>query len=176
MKIAENIPKPVKKMILRAAAGTVAGELLRKVLGAESGRGSKPAGGAKAAGSAAAHHAQAAKDLKTLLGRETGGKAAAAKDLFRELSGEKAFRERTEGLGRKAAAAVADAILPEKPSRVRLKSIHGSKNSVLDRLANLGLNTAIDGPIERVRKRKHRTDAAGTAAVALAKVLLRVKR
>ena len=165
MKIAENIPKPVKKMILRAAAGTVAGELLQRVMDGGNGRGAKSAA---AAAKKAAESSEVLEDLKT-----------ASNDLkaaFRKLSGKTAFDERMSGLGRKAAAAVADAILPEKPSRVKLKSIHGSKNSVLDRLANLGLNTAIDGPIERVRKRKHRTDAAGTAAVALAKVLLRVKR
>ncbi|MBQ1516460.1 MAG: hypothetical protein IIZ51_11475 [Lachnospiraceae bacterium] len=165
MKIAENIPRPVKKMILRAAAGTVAGELLRRVMDGGNGRGAKSAA---AAAKKAEESSEVLEDLKT-----------ASNDLkaaFRKLSGKAAFDERMSGLGRKAAAAVADAILPEKPSRVKLKSIHGSKNSMLDRLANLGLNTAIDGPIERVRKRKHRTDAAGTAAVALAKVLLRVKR
>ncbi len=144
MKILDQIPKPVKKMIVRAAAGTVAGELLRKAMGGGNGRGAKNA--------------------------SNGLKAA-----FRKLSGKAAFDERMSGLGRKAAAAVTEAVFPEKPGRVKLHAIHGSKKSALDRLADLGLTTAVNGPIERMRKRKRRTDAAGTAAVALAKVLMRVK-
>ena len=126
MKITDSIPKSVKKMILRAAAGTVTGELLRKALER------RPA--------------------------EKGSKAAESMNRTR-----------------KAAAAVTDANFPKKPGRVKLQSIHGSKKSAIDRLVDLGLSSAITEPIKRMQQRKRRRDLAGTAAVALTKVVMRVK-
>ena len=80
-----------------------------------------------------------------------------------------------DGLGAKAASAALGAVFPKKPGRVKLQSIHGSNKSAIDRLADLGLTTAVTAPIRRMQQRKRRTDIAGTAVVALAKIAMRVK-
>ena len=115
--IMKKIPKPIRKMVIRAAADTAAGKLMSKIF--ESGAGQKTVN--------------------------------------------------------RAAGKVLGTVFPEKPHRVKLQSIHGSNHSVIDRLADLGVTTAVTAPLKRMQQRKRRTDIAGTAVVALTKVLMRVK-